>query len=171
MPTPEDRREEIRQFQEHYGYDTSYLEDLLDRSPAAFEVFAAARPMTVFRDRLPVEAYSAAAIGVMRETDCGACLQLNLKIAIEAGVDRQLLDRLLVAPDEAPPILQDVLGYARAVHRGETPDAEAAARIEAEYGPEAFAELALSTAGMSIYPNLKRALLKEAACQAGPIDY
>ena len=65
------RREEIAAFEEQYGYDCSYLYDLLERSPAAFEAFAAARPMTSFRQHLPDDAYYVAAVSVMQVEDCG----------------------------------------------------------------------------------------------------
>lgn len=163
--TTDTYREQIRQFEQAYDYDCSYLYDLLDRTPAGFARFHAARPMTSFREHLPAEAYYVAAITVMQHKDCGTCLQLNLQMAQEEGVDPELLRTLLEFPERLPAPLQDVRRHAALVTADQEPDPECAARIRACYGEAAFGELALCIAGVQIYPTLKRALLKASSCR------
>ena len=162
--------EQIRQFEEAYDYDCSYLHDLLDRTPAGFARFHAARPMTSFREHLPADAHYVAAITLMQQKDCGSCLQLNLKLAREEGVDRELLRAVLESPEKLPAPLQDVRRHAALVIAGEEPDAECAARIRSHFGEAAFGELALCIAGVQIYPTLKRALLMASTCQIPSLD-
>lgn len=163
--TGDEYRDQIRRFEQAYEYDGSYLYDLLDRTPAGFARFHAARPMTSFREHLPAEAHYVAAITVMQHKDCGSCLQLNLKMAREEEVDPELLRTLLESPDKLPAPLQDVRRHAALVIADQEPDGECAARIREHYGEAAFGELALCIAGVQIYPTLKRALLKASACQ------
>src|SRR5688572_3944652 len=48
-------REQIRGFGQHYDYDVSYLEALMDASPGAFQVFEAAMGMGRFRKAAPID--------------------------------------------------------------------------------------------------------------------
>lgn len=171
MTETEAMRAEIRAFEEKYNYNCGYMYQLLDASPAALKMFAAARPMTSYRDQLPADAHYVAAISVMQVEDCGPCLQLNLKLAAEAGVERALLQTLLEAPDALPEGLQDVRRHALAVARGESADPQCAERIKARYGAAAFAELALCIAGVRMYPALKRALLADTECAVPSLDF
>ncbi|TWT37493.1 hypothetical protein KOR34_24450 [Posidoniimonas corsicana] len=171
MPTPEALHDEIRAFEQHYGYDAAYLHDLLDRSPAAFEVFLSARQMSSFRQALPADAYYTAAVTVMQRLDCGACLQLNLRMAIEQGVARELLDTLLDHPEDLPPVLSAVRQVALDVHQQRQPREEIVRTVEDAYGAAAYGELALCVTGTAMYPTLKRALRKEAACAIGRPEF
>ena len=170
MALIQSKRDEIAAFEKAYDYDCSYLYDLLERSPAAYDAFAAARPMTSFHGNLPDDAYYVAAISVMQIEDCGTCLQLNIKMALESGVSRDLLRTLLQTPDELPDPLGDIRRHALAVAGGDPVDSECAKRIEQHYGKPAFAELALCVAGVALYPRLTRALLKESECSIQAVE-
>lgn len=162
--------DQISDFEQHYDYDAGWMHDLLNRSAAAFAQFDSARPMTVYHDQLPTEAHYTAAITVMQAEDCGPCLELNLKLALEAGVDRAILQTLLHQPDSLPQPLSDIRRHTLSVLNGDPPDQETATRLEAHYGAAAFAELALCIVGVRIYPTLKRALLHENHCTIGTIS-
>ncbi len=122
---------ELRTFSDHYDYDASYLEQLATDSPGAFEAFRAAQGLSTFRDALPLDAHYVARIAAMRVDDCGACTQLNIRMAVEAGVDRDLLTTLLHEPDWLTEPLRDIHDHARATLRNDGPDEERAARIRA----------------------------------------
>jgi hypothetical protein len=107
----------------------------------------------------------------MQHEDCGSCLQLNLKMAVEQGVARELLQTLLDAPEDLPETLQDVRQHTLSVVQGQVVDAECAERIKTALGRAAFAELALCIAGVRIYPTLKRALLKATTCAVPTLDF
>lgn len=154
----------IEQFESAYDYDASYMRDLYERSPAAFGLFDAARRMAAYFDALPAAAHFVAAITVMQHEDCGPCLRLNEKLAVEAGVRREVLDALAAEPAALPAELQDVRSYTTGVLSGQVDEA-VAARIESQWGPAALAELAIGIVGARMYPTIKRALLKAGVCE------
>lgn len=163
--------DQITAFEQAYDYDASYLHELLAASPGGFDAFDRARAIAQYREALPAEAFYVAAVTVMQEEDCGSCLRLNLRMAMEAGVDRRLLEQLLNEPQDLPAEFLDVRNHARSVLRNELPDVAAADRIKQWFGEAAFAELGLCIVGSRIFPTLKRALLKAGACYADPFDF
>ncbi|MEM7203999.1 MAG: hypothetical protein AAF628_27305 [Planctomycetota bacterium] len=164
------RRAELQAFGRHYQYDVGYLEHLHEAAPAAFDTFAAAQGMGTHREALPVDAHFVARITAMQADDCGPCGQLNVRMALEAGVDRELLRTLLEAPDHLPPALADVAAHTRATVTAGRPDPERARRLAATYGEQGLAELAVCIAGSRIYPTLKRALLRADTCARLSVD-
>lgn len=157
--------DEIRAFGETWEYDAGYLADLLEASPAAFEAFRAAQGMSYLADALPLDARSVASVSAMQFEDCGACAQLNVRMALAAGTERELLTTLVEHPERLPAILFDVREHVRDVCEGRAPDPDTAARLRAAYGEAGFAELAVLIAGCRIYPTVKRALLRAGTCE------
>lgn len=154
-----------------YHYDASYLAELYQASPSAYQVFAAAQAMSTFRETLPLDAHFVARVVAMQAEDCGPCAQLNLRMAVEARVDRGLLTILLESPEKLPGRLGDVRAHVCAVTSGEAGDPERAARLVREYGDAALAELAVCIAGCRMYPTVKRALLKDGVCEILSLDF
>ena len=155
---------QIHAFEAAYDYDASYMKDLYERSEKAFSLFNAVRVMASYRENLPPEAHFTAAITVMQEEDCAGCLELNYKLAREAGVSEETIAALAEAPDTLPPILRDVRQHSKLCIGTESVDEEVASRIEEHYGKAAFAELAICIVGVRMYPGIKRALLKMQSC-------
>jgi len=88
-------RRMLRAFSKRYGYDASYLEMMLEESPAAFFKFAPVMKGAAHREVVPPEACFAAKItGAMAE-DCGPCTQLTVDMALEAGVARDQIEAVL----------------------------------------------------------------------------
>ncbi|MGE3171515.1 MAG: hypothetical protein AB7O97_02740 [Planctomycetota bacterium] len=164
-------RQWLQEFGATYGYDVGYLEALLDRSPAAYATFAAAMGMAEHRVHLPADAHFVALISALIAYDCGQCTQLNLKMAVEAGVDRELLRLVLERPADLPPTLRLVHEYAAAVAGGRNADAATVARLRAELGDAAFGELAVNVLGAAIYPALRRAMGAETVCPPPTLDF
>lgn len=170
-PTIAEQHAQLREFGTHYGYDTGYMEQLLDLSPAAYDTFAAAMAMSEHRVHLPVDAHYVACLSALMADDCGQCTQLNLRMAVEAGVDRALLRQLLEAPEQLPPLLRLVHDHAVQVVHGDNADPARVAQLRAAFGDEAFAELAVNILGARIYPALRRALGAERACPPPSLDF
>lgn len=162
-------RTQLDAFGAAYDYDVGYLHALLDSSPAGFQRFAAAREMSAFREALPRDAHFLARLGALREEDCGPCSRLNIKMALEAGVERALLRRALEAPTALPGPLADVWEHAVASSAGAPSDGARLERLRAAYGDAGVAELALVIAGARVYPALKRALGRDGACTIGSL--
>ncbi|MCB1034220.1 MAG: hypothetical protein KDD47_10345 [Acidobacteria bacterium] len=121
--------------------------------------------MSRFREVLPVEAHYVARVAAMLAEDCGPCTQLNLRMALEAGVEKGLLEALIHRPDELPEPLRALREYAFAVASGDSPTEEQAAVVRQAFGDGAPAELAVLIAGSRIYPTAKRALLQAQHCE------
>lgn len=170
-PNPTATKAWWREFGAKYHYDTGYVEQLLAQSPAAYDTFAAAMGMAEHRVHLPVDAHFVACISALRADDCGACTQLNLRMAVEAGVDRALLRQLLEAPKSLPPVLRLVHEHATQVVRGGNADAARVAQLKQALGEPAFAELAVNILGCRIYPGLRRAMGAEVACPLPTLDF
>lgn len=134
MTNLSETRQQIRTFGDTYQYDAGYLLALHDASPGAYAAFAAGMSMSSFRETLPLDAHYVARISAMQADDCGPCAQLNLRMAVEAGVDRALLRTLIEHPDQLSAELQDVREHALAVCRGPEQDDARADRIRAHYG-------------------------------------
>ena len=99
-----------------YGYDTSYMQNLVDSDRNGATKLALASLFTRYRFGLPAAHYFAAKIMATRYADCGSCLKLAIDMAAEAGVPLAHIRRLLLGPEEeAPPEMRLAARYARAV--------------------------------------------------------
>lgn len=157
-------RNRVQAFGRAYDYDASYMLDLLAASPGAFRRFHAAQGLSKYRNALPLDAHFVARIVATYGDDCGACAQLNVRMALEAGVDRGLLDTLLDTPDRLPDPLRDVRAHVLGAIERETPDPALVARLHRHYGEDGFAELAIVATGSRMYPMLKRMLNRMEVC-------
>lgn len=161
----------LRAFGDKYEYDTSYMEFMHAAAPAAFDAFSSVQGLSELRDGLARDESFVARIATMQGADCGPCAQLNLRMAAEAGVRRELLTTLIEAPADLPPDLRDVRDHALTVARGEPSDPVRVQRLRRSLGDRAFVELGVCIAGSSLFPTLKRALGYDAACAALTLDF
>src|SRR3954471_15528132 len=108
-------RNRLRAFERKYGYDVTYMRELLGTDCRAFVAFARATKIGEYRRDLPREVYWAAKlVGIVSE-DCGPCTQLCVALALSDGVDAGVLSAVL-ADDRARMSTEVVLGveFARA---------------------------------------------------------
>ncbi|MEZ5980329.1 MAG: hypothetical protein R3F34_19250 [Planctomycetota bacterium] len=161
----------LADFEAHYGYDTGYMEKLLDLSPAAFDQFFAAMGMSQLGEHLSPDEHYVGAISALMADDCGACTQLNLKMAVEEGVDIELLRTLVERPADLPPTLRTIHDYATQVVSGGNASPDLVRDLRIALGDEGFAELAVNVLGCRIYPGLRRAMGAETACPPLTLDF
>ena len=152
-------RREIRAFGEHYDYDTSYMEALMEASPGAYFAFEAALGMGRYQKAAPTEALIIAKLTAIRAEDCGPCAELGVKMAREAGVPEAVI-RVGGDPKRAPNVL--------AVATNGEMDPELLPRLQARLGREAVAELALGIVATRLYPTMKRGLGFAKSCSLMP---
>src|SRR5512144_3380393 len=75
-------RRMLRATRKRYGYDTSYLEMMLEQSPNAFFKFAPLMKAAGHREVVAVEVcFAAKLVGSLAE-DCGPCTQLCVDMAL-----------------------------------------------------------------------------------------
>lgn len=104
-----------------------------------------------------LDEYWLAKLAAMQSEDCGDCLQLNVRMALEAGVDKGLVEAMIHSPDCLPTALQDIYRYSWHVACGETLEAGLAERIMARYDKGWLLELGLCVAVAKVFPTVKRA--------------
>lgn len=160
--------EEARAFSKQYDYDVAYMEDLLERSPTAYEAFLGGMTMSGVREVAPVELLAVARIAALQVEDCGPCLALSLKMAREAGVSEAVIRGALRGGNGLEGDASDVWRFAHAVAANEPLDETWRSALEARLGKGTIAELAVAIAGVRIYPAIKRALGYAQSCTLFP---
>ena len=152
-------RNRIRALSKHYGYDASYLEAMLDASPAAFFKFARLTAAANHRESVPMDAAFAAKIAGARAEDCGPCTQLVVDMALEAGMARDQIEAVLRRDFEA--MSEDTaLGFrfaeaiiARARNEDEVRDA-----VRTAWGEKGVIDLTFSLQLGRMFPMVKAGL-------------
>ncbi|MCF3652372.1 hypothetical protein [Synoicihabitans lomoniglobus] len=160
----ESARAQTHAFRDHYNYDTTYMEEMLDASPAGFARFQAVTQMAGFGDSLPKDVPYVARIAAFAVVDCGPCLELTLKMGREAGVAASVLHAARCDGAALPAELAEVRGYAAQIAAGETPDDDEVQRLRDRYGSAGLVELALNIASSLIFPAVKRTLGHARSC-------
>lgn len=160
----------IKDFEQHYQYDATYLHELLQHSPAGYEKFVAFRPLSQHREQLSPETYWVAKIAAMQVADCGNCLQLIVRMALEAGVAREWVLATLQGGSKLPEPLQDIYDFATCVASYRNVDPVLQERIQRQLNKAQLIELGICIATTSIYPTIKRALGYTVSCSLVEIE-
>lgn len=141
------------------GVSTDYLRYLADHNLPAFLKFALLQPATTHRQHLPAEPYHAACLVTTLHEDCGTCVQIEVNLAQQAGVDAAVLQAVLRRDTEAlSPETQQVVAYVQAVLAEQVAPDDLQQTLVATYGEAGFTELALAITMARVYPTMKRAL-------------
>ena len=153
-------RRGLRAFAKRYGYDVSYLEMMLNCSPAAFFKFAPVMKAAAHREAVPIDAsFAAKLVGALAE-DCGPCTQLVVDMALEAGMPRDqieaVLRRAVSAMNEAT-----TLGFRFAdavVRRAVEAEDEFRDAVRAQWGQKGVIDLTLALQMGRMFPMVKAGL-------------
>ncbi len=148
-----------------FGYDASYLHEVLDASTPAFFKFALFQTMSSHRDRAPRDAWYAARIAAALCEDCGPCTQLVVDMALRENMPPEAIAALLRGDLEAAgPDAELGFRYGIAVANN-TPDALTLCETaERRYGKRGLVSLAFAVASSRVYPTIKRGLGHGVAC-------
>lgn len=164
-------RKMIDRFERQWGYDASYIRDIIDASPRAAWLFSRAAALGQFRRDLPMEAWWAAGITAVRHEDCGPCTQLGVTMAERAGVSPALLRAVLADnPDEMPPDAALAWRFTRATLAHDAAADEYRDAIVKRWGRRALVSLAFTITASRIYPTVKYALGHGQACMRIVVD-
>jgi hypothetical protein len=156
---------QIAAFERSFGYDASYVRDILEASPRGFMALARIQAMRRFRRDIPVDAYYAAKLVAARFEDCGPCTQLVATMAERAGVSSETL-RAVLARDEGAMSETAALGFRFAeATLAHDPAADAMrGEILRRWGSRALISLAFAMASARVFPTIKYALGHGQAC-------
>jgi alkylhydroperoxidase/carboxymuconolactone decarboxylase family protein YurZ len=152
-------RRMLRGFSKRYGYDASYIEMMLQESPAAFFKFAPVMKASAHREVVPVEASFAAKItGAMAE-DCGPCTQLTVDMALEAGVSKDQIEAVLRRDTKAmTPAVALGFRFADAVVHRSLDDETCREAVRARWGDKGVIDLTMALQMGRLFPMMKLAL-------------
>jgi hypothetical protein len=161
----------LRKYGKRYGYDVSYLEMMLNESPAAFFKFAPIMKASAHREVVPIEAsFAAKIVGALAE-DCGPCTQLVVDMALEAGMARDQIEAVL---RRNPRAMNDAttLGFrfADAVVRRSADDDEFRDAVRAQWGEKGVIDLTLALQLGRMFPMVKAGLGYARECRRVTVD-
>lgn len=162
----------IDDFENHYKYDCTYMRELLESSPTGFAKFSNFLPLSSHRENLSVEDYWLAKLSAMQIENCGDCLQLNVRMALEAGVSKSIIQAVLSGGSDLPDALNDICEYAKFIASGDAipPDHGIIDRMKTRYGRGTLLELGLCVATAKVFPTIKRALGYTKSCTLVEIE-
>ena len=161
----------LRRYGKHYSYDTSYLEMLLDESPAAFFKFAPLMKASRHREVIPIEASFAAGITGAKAEDCGPCAQLVVDMALEAGVPNDQIEAVLCRDVHA--MNDDVVlafRFADSIVRRSADQDEYRDAIRAQWGQKGVIDLTFALQMGRMFPMVKAALGYAKECRRISVD-
>ena len=158
-------RRQVAAFERTFGYDATYVREILEASPRGFMALARIQAMGRFRRDIPRDAYYAAKLVAARAEDCGPCTQLVATMAERAGVPAETL-RAVLARDESAMSAAVALGFRFAeATLAHDPVADVLREeIARRWGPRALISLAFALASARVFPTLKYALGHGQAC-------
>jgi hypothetical protein len=152
-------------FERQWGYDASYMRDVVRASPASLVKFAFGT-RAADRKHAPAEALFAAQLAGVVTEDCGPCTQLGVDMALANGIDVTVV-RAVLAGDEAAMGETAALSF-RFARASLARDMETADPLRDEivqrWGEKALVAISLSLVASRMYPTLKYALGYGKAC-------
>ncbi len=148
------------------GVPLDYLRHILRVSLRSFWTFSRILPISEHRRALPPEPYYVARMVATRDADCGTCLQIEVNLALAAGVDRALLRAVLDSqPAALPADLAAVYRFAEAVAAASGAEGELRPALVERWGERGVVELAIAIAVARFFPEVKRALGYARSCR------
>lgn len=155
----------LAQLEKSFGYDATYLHEVIDISVPAFVKFGLFQTMSSHRKNIPRDVWYAARIAATLSEDCGPCTQLVVDMAVREGMPREIVSALLRSDfQKAGSDAEFGFRYGLAVSKN-TDTALAFSETAAErYGNQALVSLAYAVACSRVYPTLKRGLGHGVAC-------
>jgi len=161
----------LRATRKRYGYDTSYLEMMLEQSPTAFFKFAPLMKAAGHREVVTVDAcFAAKLVGALAE-DCGPCTQLCVDMALQAGMAKNQIEAVLRR--DARAMNSDTgLGFrfADAVVQRSVDDEQYREAIRARWGDKGVIDLTLALQMGRMFPMVKAGLGYAKQCRRVSID-
>lgn len=152
-------RRMLHAFSKRYGYDTGYIEMVLEESPGAFFKFASVMKAAAHREMVPVEASFAAKITGALAEDCGPCTQLCVDMALEAGMANDQIEAVL-RRDVRAMALPVLLGFqfADAIVNRSMLDETFRDAVRAHWGEKGVIDLTMALQMGRLFPMIKLAL-------------
>ncbi|HEY1816614.1 MAG TPA: hypothetical protein VGG74_29910 [Kofleriaceae bacterium] len=164
-------KKRIAAFERQWGYDASYMRELLDTDLRALLAFAKLQGLDRYRRDAPADAYYAAKLVAVLAEDCGPCTQLAVGMALADRVPGATLAAVIERRDaDLPSSAALAVRFARAALAHDAAASELRDQIIATWGPRALVSLAFAILTGRMFPTLKFALGHGHACERVMID-
>jgi len=158
MASKIEHQQTIDQFESHYQYDSTYMREILASSLEGYQRFADFLPLAQYREHLPVEDFWVAKIAVMQVADCGACLQLIVKMAQEQGGSASVISSVLKNTGALPENLKMVVAYAQQLAFPAGVGNSLMEQMQSRYSHGQLLEFGLCAASAMVFPTIKRSI-------------
>ncbi|MDO6427329.1 hypothetical protein Q4489_09910 [Thalassotalea sp. 1_MG-2023] len=142
-----------------YDYDVQYMQEILHEDFSAYSKFMLFQAMASHQGSIPAEPLYAARIRAIIWDDCGSCAQLVVNMAIEAGINPDIIKAIINydlshLPTETALVIQ----FTEKVltHNLEADDIRE--QIIALWGKKGAIAIAYAISSSRVYPTLKYAL-------------
>ena len=156
---------QIAKLEAAYGYDGTYMHEVLDISLGAFVKFTLFQTMSSHIEGVPKNAWFAAKLAAAMSEDCGPCTQLVVNMALKSGVPSASIVAVIRGDiEQADAETAFGFRYGRAVATNHPDAVTYAGQAETRYGKRGVVSLAFAVAAARVYPALKRGLGHGAAC-------
>lgn len=161
----------LRRTERKVGASLEEFRFLLRHAPGWFLRLVCLIPISARRTVLPVDGFHVVRLVAVMAEDCGGCVQAEVNIARQAGVDKAVLQAVLdQRPGKLSAELSDLFYFADAVVHATNQEAEVRERIRKRYGDRGLAELAMVIAVRRVFPQVKRALGFLTSCSHVKVD-
>jgi alkylhydroperoxidase/carboxymuconolactone decarboxylase family protein YurZ len=145
------------------------LADFAAAPGALGEKFAHFMPFSTHHHAASAEQVAMARIAAVQAEDCGPCVEIAARGALESGVARDLVNAVL-AGRRAEGSEQQAYDFGRAIALSLPEADELGAAIEAAHGRAVRTELTVAAATARVHPAFKRGLGYAQSCSANPVQ-
>lgn len=114
------------------------------------------------RKHLPAPAYHAARLRGALAADCGTCVEAEINLALQAGLNKTLVKAILNGTADGP--LASVIALTDAVVGGKQDAPDARTDVLSAYGEAGLIELSFAMNGAALLPGVKRAMGYATTC-------
>ncbi len=162
----------IAPIEQYLNRPLPHLRELAEVNRAGLEQVLAIRgPLSHHGVLTPAQSAVAKLVATQFQ-DCGSCLQIEVALAVTAGVDEALVRAVVAGKPEQinDPVLRDIYHYIHATLLQQNHD-ELLQKLSKTLGAQALTDLAIAVAIVQFFPILKRVMGHAVSCKVNHLDY
>jgi hypothetical protein len=156
----------LTKMQHKYQYDTAYLQHILHTDGKAFVKLMMLQPMYEHNSGIPANVYFAAKLTAVTYADCGACIELTGKMAMEHGMTDSEIQRVLRKQlSKLPEDIALAVQFTEHVLESNPNADQLRTNLKQRWGEKGLIGLSYCIASAQIYPRIKQTLGYTTNCQ------
>ena len=159
-------RRRLDAFERSFDYDMSYAREIAAVSPKALLMVFRATNLGNYKKDIPLDAWFAARLVTIAYEDCGPCTQLGVTMALRAGVDPNVVSRVVAGDFDALPSHVALTARFVLASLERSPEAdELRDRVRELFGRHGLLSIVFGMAATRLYPTIKYALGHGKTCE------